>query len=70
MTYLLIYFSIALVVAVVAFVLGRVFKERLLGGGILVKAWNSMLIGVFWPVFLLALVVGKCYDLLQTFRKI
>lgn len=64
------YLGVGLAVAIAAYALGRVFKERLIGGGVRIGPWNAFLVGLFWPLFLLAIVVGKCYDLLQTFRKI
>lgn len=65
------YGAIAAFVWLAVYAVGLALKDGLsLGRGIRLGFWNSLVMGVFWPVFVVALIVGCLYEAYMTFREV
>ena len=70
---LLCYGVMAVTLALTCFVIGLLckdFADKVLWGKIKFGVVNSVLIGVFWPLFAMAIVCGYCYDAIAFLRKL
>lgn len=67
--WLYIYFWIGIAAWLTAFTIGLALKD-VLGGNMRLGFFNSLLVGAFWPLFMLALAVGMVYEIYLTFREV
>lgn len=70
MLYLKLYLLIAVVSSLIFFILGLIFKGKLLGKQVPCGLFNSWQLGLFWPISILAIVGGILFDVIMFFKKL
>lgn len=64
------YIGIALGLFLVGVVVGKLLRQDVLGGGVRLGIFNSLLLAVIWPITGILALVGLGYEIVRVWKKI
>lgn len=69
-TYIIVYCSIWAFLFLMGLLFGKLLKKDIIGAGVKCGICNSFFLSAVWPITMLCVFLGWCYDVWQAWKRL